>query len=76
MMESVFRFSTDLNEIFSKCWILDFLKPHKISALLDNFFFTFSKGGIKEKNYKKEKLTPSFVCIPGPKVWMTFNWSN
>jgi hypothetical protein len=26
-----------------------YLKPHKISALLDNFFFIVSKGGPKEK---------------------------
>ena len=46
-------------EIFSKCWIYDFLKPHKISAYLDNFFFIVSKRGPKEKNSKTKKSKKS-----------------
>ena len=63
-----FRFSTDFFEIFNKCWIYVFLKPHKISAYLDNF--QGRTKGKKLKNQKKAKkvqpneLISLFVHFP------------
>ena len=51
-----FWFSTDSLEICSKCWIYVFLKPHKFSAYLDNFYFMVSKGKKTQKPKKTEKV--------------------
>ena len=69
-----FQFSTDFSEIFSKCWIKDILKPHKVSALLENVFFIVSKGDQRKKDSKtknNEKSTAkwshiSFCAFP---IW-------
>jgi hypothetical protein len=55
-------------EIFSKSWIRDFLKPHKMSALLNNFFFIVSKGGPKEK--KPPKPMHSFGNFSAFFLWV------
>ena len=50
-----FQFSTDLTETLSECWIYNFLKPHKVSACLDNFIFHSFQGGTKGKKLRKPK---------------------
>ena len=70
------QFLTDFNETLSKCWIQDFLKPHKLSAFLDNFFFHSFQGGTKGKklkNQKKQKkcsqmCSSAFLCISPFKI--------
>ena len=60
----------------SICFFFDLVKPLKISAYLDNFFFIASKGGPKEKNSKTkkaEKVQPNvliglFVHFPFQKA--------
>ena len=66
-----FWFSTDVFEIFSKCWIYVLLKPHKISIHLDDFFSIVSKGGGTKgkKTQKPKKVQPNelislFVYFP------------
>ena len=66
-----FQFLTDFHETFSKCLIQDFLKPHKVSAFLDNFFFHSFQGGTKGKKLKNQKkrkkcsqmCSQAFLCI-------------
>ena len=52
---------------------MDFVKPHKSSALLVNFFFIVSKGGPKEKCWKIAKTIYWFLAIfplvPPWKLW-------
>ena len=52
--EGILQFLRQTAEFFSKCWIQDFLKPHKISALLDDFFFHSFLGGPKKKKLKNQ----------------------
>jgi hypothetical protein len=42
--EGILKFLRYTAEIFSKCWIGDFLKPQKISALFNNFFYFVSNS--------------------------------
>ena len=58
---------------FSICFVYDFVKPLKIWAHLDNFFFIVSKGGPKEKYWKIAKTIHWFFSIfplvPPWKLW-------
>ena len=65
----ILNFLRQTTEIFSICFIFDFVKPLKICAHLDNIFFHSFQGGTKGKN--AEKTMYSFCNFSAFFLWST-----